>query len=246
MTTLADISCYVQGYRFADEPGFYDAANKRFLDLAGYGAAGDVTVTLGSPVFETVGVHRAAKLNNTWHGVFNCPIPWQGSVLAVIKPSYTVGATVSRFPLLFGDFAAPTSNGVLILTGTSGERRVGFNTGAVQIGQVLKRTDDNTVVVAFSTDQLTRSGYMTRDGITVTPTSGPASTLNGNAIAMGSGQYGVRLGNMSGVAGDLTEVTGLTCHLFELHFFSENVLIGPDLSVMAAAMAELKTKYSAN
>lgn len=237
---------YIMGHRFSDDSADYNSGTKRFLDKAGYGSKADLRVTVGDPVFETVNGQRGARLNNTWHGLFASPVPWQGSAIFVVKPWMVGGTTVTRYPILFGDAVTATANGALQLTHTSGQRRLVWTTASAQLVNTLQRTDDNAVVVAYSISQEARAGYRSSDGVTVSTQAGPASTTNGNAIAIGSARFGARFGNLNAVAGDTTEETVLTCTFFEQHFFSENILTGDNLALTAAFMAELKTQYGAS
>jgi hypothetical protein len=237
---------YIMGHRFSDDPADYNSGTKRFLDKAGYGARADLRVTVGDPVFETVNGQRAVRLNNQCHGVFASPIPWQGSAIFVLKPWMVGGATTTRYPILFGDAVTASSNGHLSVVFASGARRAGLATPSAQLSGTLQRNDDNAVVVAYSISQEARTMYRSSDGITVTPTVGPASLLNGNAIALGSAQFGARWGNLNAVAGDTTLETVLTVSMMEQHYFSENILVGGNLALTAAFIAELKTQYGAS
>jgi hypothetical protein len=236
---------YIMGHRFSDDPADYNSGTKRFLDKAGYGARADLRVTVGDPVFETVNGQRAARLDNTWHGLFPSPVPWQGSAIFVLKPNYVSGATVVKYPILFGDLAAP-SNGQLQVTYASGQRRYVWQTGSAALVNQINRNDDNAVVVAYAISQETRLGYRSTDGGTVSTATASASSVNGNAPAMSSAQFGARFGNISGVAGNTTAATDMTVSMMEQHYFSENILIGDNLALTAAFIAELKTQYGAS
>lgn len=236
---------YIMGHRFSDNAADYDSTNLRFYDKAGYGPRADLRVTVGTPIFETVNGQRAVRLDNSWHGLFASPVPWQGSVIFVLKPNYVSGSTVVKYPILFGDLAA-SSNGQLQVTYASGQRRYVWQTANAALVNQINRNDDNAVVVAFSISQETRLGYRSADGVTVSTATCAASTTNGNAPAMSSAQYGARFGNISGVAGNTTAATDLTISMMEQHYFSENILVGDNLALTAAFMAELKTQYGAS
>jgi hypothetical protein len=237
---------YIMGHRFSDDSAHYNSGTKRFLDKAGYGPKADLRVTVGDPVFETVNSQRGARLNNTWHGLFASPVPWQGSAIFVLKPWMVGSATTTKHPILFGDAATASANGQLQVTFTSSQRRMVWVTPSAQLSNTLTRNDDNAVVVAFSISQETRLGYRSSDGLTVSTVAAPASTVNGLAPAMSSAVYGARFGNLSAVAGSTTEETVLTCTFFEQHYFSENILVGDNLTLTAAFIAELKTQYGAS
>jgi hypothetical protein len=237
---------YIMGHRFSDDPAFYDSGSKRFKGLAGYGAREDLRVTVGNPIFETINGQRSVKMDNTCHGEFHSPIPWQGSMILVIKPIYASGATLTRYPILFGDAVTASSNGSVSVVHASGSRRVGVQTASAQLQGVLARNDNNVVVVAFSHSQETRLQYKSADGVTVTTSAAAASAVNGNSVALGSAQNGARWGNLSGTAGDTTPLSDVFCNVMEQHFFSENILAGSNLALTAAVMAELKTQYGAS
>lgn len=247
MTYPFEIPSYVQGYRFSDESDvFYDAATKTFKDQAGYGSRADLVITAGSPVFDTVGGKRCVRLDNTFHGLFPTPIPWMGSVVAVIKPEYVSGATLTRHPLLFGNSTSAAANGALQITHASGQRRVVLSTPNSSLTCTQTRTDNNLVVVGFATDQETRKGYATNDGATITETTAPASTTNGNAVALGwqtqGIDYGARFGDMDNLPANLTALTDFYCEMFELHFFADNIWTKQPAKA-AELIASLRAKY---
>lgn len=234
---------YVQGHRLSDESElFYDATNKRFKDLAGYGDRNDLVINVGTPVFETVDGNRCVKLNNTFHGIMPCPIPWMGSVVAVIKPMYVSGGTLLRYPMLMGDAVSASSNGQFQVLHFGGSRRVALVSPSASLAATKERADNNLVVVAFAFDQSTRKGYSTSDGITVTETTASASTTNGLAPAVSTGLNGIRFGNMNGVAGDTTEITDVFAYMYEYHFYSGNILT-ENLAETKGFMDTLKAKY---
>lgn len=243
MSYAFNIPGYVQGHRFLDDAIYYDAASKRFKDLAGFDHLGNgLTITAGSPVFETVGSNRGIRLNNTFHGSFRSAIPWMGSVVLAIKPTYVSGSTITRYPLLFGDAVTASSNGAIQVSHFSSQRTVRLSIAGAVLQSSQTRNDNNLVVVAFSTDQETRKSYGTSDGITVTEATAPASTTNGNAVGLSAGLSGVRFGNMNAVAGDLTEVTDFYCGIYEQHFFSTNIVLN-HLAETKAFIDTLKKRY---
>jgi hypothetical protein len=242
----SSIPGYIMGHRFSDDAAHYNSTTKRFLDKAGYGAKADLRVTVGDPTFATVNSQRAVLMDNTCHGNFHSPIAWQGSAVFVLKPNYVSGATLTRYPIQFGDFASAASNGKLIVLHSSGQRIVRLGSPSDQLTGSLQRADNNAVVVAFAISQETRLMYRSIDGVTVSTSTATASTVNGNAVALGSAQYGSRWGNMSGTAGDTTPITDMNCYFMEQHFFSENILTGSNLALTAAFIAELKAQYGAS
>ena len=247
---ISDIPGYIMGHRFSDDPADYDSVNKRWYDKAGYGALGShCEVVLGDPAGKFANVpaannRRGVLMDNTWHAKMRCPIPWQGSVLMVCRPQNISGATTrGRFIALFGNAATATSNGNLQLIYVSTERRIQLSTPSAQVQRQLSRTDDAVRFVAFSIDQSDRKMRATTDGITVTEATAPASTTNGNAVALQAANEGVRVGNLTALAGDLTEQADLNLYLFEWHFFKGNILTGPALAQVAAEIAALRTHY---
>lgn len=238
-----EIPGYVQGHRFSSAKEFYDPVSKRFKDLAGYDHLGNgLTINLGDPIFETINGQVGLKLNNSFHGFFRSAIPWMGMMLAVLKPTFLSGSTLTRYLHLYGDAITPSSNGNLKIIHSSGARIVRLSTSGDVLQVSASRNDNNTVVVACAFDQQTRKGYVTTDGITVTEVAGPVSALNGNSIGLGAGLAGARFGNLTGTAGDQTPLTDLFCYAFEQHFYKGNPLI-TDLATVKSAIDRLKVKY---
>lgn len=237
---------YLSGHRFSDAPAHYDPVAKRFRNLSAYGARGDLQITVGNPIFETFNGQRCTRLDNTCHGVLPSPIPWEGSVVLVLKPWMVGTATTTRYPLLFGDATTAVSNGGVQVVYAGGGRRVGLATPSAQLTHNLSRNDDNCVAVAFAISQETRLGYRSTDGVTVSAAVASASATTGNACALGSGLEGVRFGNTKGLVGDSTVDTVLTVSMMEQHFFSENILAPANLAATAAFLAELKAQYGAS
>nr|WP_319388202.1 hypothetical protein [uncultured Cohaesibacter sp.] len=243
MTYAYDIDSYVQGYKFDDtDINAYDAVNKRFLDLAGYGSNADIEIHTGDPIFEIEDGHRGVKLNNTFHGRFANPIAWQGSVIIVAKIDALSSATMSRYPVLFGDFASNSTNGQIFAMHFSGERRLNLSTPSVQINCQTSLTTDQIRVAGFGTDQSRRKGYATLDGSTVTQTSAAVSELNGNAVAVSSAKYGARFGETKGISGDVSEDVDMAIWFYEMHFFSDNIWLDHADQALAM-MTTLNEKY---
>jgi hypothetical protein len=241
MTSPSAVPSYVQGYRFSDaSTDFYDAG--RFKDQAGYGAAADAVVVAGTPVFATVGGHRCVKMDNTWHGGFPMPCPWQGAIVLVAKPEYVSGATLTRYCFIFGDFTTASANGNLNAQHFSGQRRFALATPSAVLNPILSRSNNDLVVVGFGHDQETRKLYSTIDGVSIAETSAASGTTSGNSVALSSAQVGVRFGDLNNSASDLTELTDMYLHLFEVHFFSENIWRRYPAEA-ASMMAAIRTQY---
>lgn len=245
MIAARHVPSYVQGYRFSDDPYFYDADRKAFKDLAGYGPRTDLTINIGDPIFEVSGGHRSLKLNNTFHGQAHMPIPWHGSVVIVCKPTYLSGGTVGNYPLLFGDALLASSNGALTLGHFSDLRRLSVTSGGISAEITDAMNNDNMRVVGFALDQETRRAYSSRDGITVSEGAEVTdAAISGVKCDYGASRYGFRFGNLTGTAGDTTEVTNLFMHIHELHFFADNIWTKHQAEA-AAMMGSLNRLYGA-
>lgn len=245
MIFARNVTSYVQGYRFSDDPYFYDATRQSFRDMAGYGERAELVINLGSPIFETVDGHRCLKLDNTFHGWGPMPVPWHGSFVAVCKPNYVSGGTVAAYPVLFGDVAA-VANGSFRLIHFSGSLRLMLTsggTGAIEMTDTMP--NNNIRVVGYAMDQETRRGYLTRDGVTTT--EGPEITADAHSgirCDFGSAQVGFRFGNLSATPEDTTPSTDMFLYMHEMHFFSENIWTKYPAEA-AQMMAGLNAKYGA-
>jgi hypothetical protein len=243
-TASADVA-YIQGYRFASDPAFYDSGNQRFIDQAGYGVDAGLNMNVGVPVFETVNTKECLRLDNTEQGQFACPIPWEGSLVMVIKPDYISGGTISRWICLFGDAVSASSNRRLSIAHNSSTRNVTFNTvggGNISLG----RADNNVVAIALGSLQNPREVKGSKDGITVT-TSSSGSATSGIACQFGAALSGVRFGNLSGTAGDTTDLSAtMFCRIMRLDFFSRDIFVPAVLPKLQTYLNELKTEFGAS
>ena len=243
MAYAFEIPGYMQGYIFSDSSeDYYDATSKTFHDQAGYGDKAGLTIHTGSTVFDTLDSRRGVKLDNTFHGSFKMPIPWQGSVVAVMRPESLVSGTLNRYPLIFGDASSNSSNGKLQLSHFSGQRRLTWGTPNGSLSAVDSQADDLMRVFSASTDQLTRKSYVTNDGSTVTEATAPTSTTNGNAVAVESAITGARFGEIKGISGNVTLETDLVVRMYEMHFFAGNIWTN-HATKAAAFMTSLRAKY---
>lgn len=239
-----DIPSYIQGYRFDDtDPLAYDEAGKRFLDQAGYGAMADLVIGNGAPVFGEVDGHRGLRLDNTFHGACPMPIPWQGAAIIVAKIELLTTGTLKKYPMIFGDNGTVTSNGNLFAQHFSGTRSLSMATTGAQLTAATALNSDALRVAGYAFDQETRKAHATLDGVTVTEVQAPASSTNGNAVALSSAQTGLRFGQLKGVAGDYSVETGMIVWMFEAHFFAENIWL-TNAQTAADLMASLRDKYS--
>lgn len=235
---------YVQGYRFSDAGGFYDAAQKRFLDQAGYGALNDLTIDTGTPVFQTVGAARGMVLDNTVQGSFLPATPWQGTLIVAWKPVMTANGTL--YPFLFGGAASAPSNGTLRIVRSTATLYYHRLTTAGGLTVTLSRSSETAVVAAFTTSQSAAAGYATEDGVTITTVAG-TQDLHGNRYAIGHHtgpnlhSHRARFGNLSGVIGDVA-ATANSCILFEFHAIQGNPFADARAAEAQAFLAALRAR----
>lgn len=251
MATYAwDIPSYRQGHRFSQTSEFYDAANTRFLDRAGYTRFGNnhCGVAVGTPAFSNHGANsrEGLLLDNSCQMQFLPAIPWQGTMLIVFKPTL-VSAAVSIYPWLFGESGTSSSNGHLLLNRASAVNSIQCRTPAAVLSRsITGLTSGNITIAAFSISQVDRKIYSTQDGVTITATSAAAGTTSGEAVAIGGFRNSVitnrfcRLGANanSGSAANATDYL----HLFEQHFWKGDVL-NNSATKLQAFIASLKTYY---
>lgn len=252
MTHPFQVPGYVQGFRFSDDPDFYDSATKTFIDQSAYGAlhtSNNLAITTGTPAFVTdASGQRGMTLNNTVQGEFFPAIPWEGSVILAVRPHISGTGTQTTYPLLFGSASLAPSNGSFQCEFSSGSMRYKWRTpGGGNLSQIDEGDETKLVCLGYATDQNTRKGYRTVDGVTITETAAVASSVHGNALAIGAHSSTVpngaktRFGNLSGVIGD-TVATALSLTFFEMHFFAGNIwLASPDEA--EACMTALRSKY---
>jgi len=244
MIPARDVPSYVQGYRFSDEPYFYDADRQAFRDMAGYGDRAELLIDVGSPIFETIDGHRCLKLDNTFHGGGIMPIPWHGSLVTVCKPMYSgAGTTVSVYPLLFGDATLLSSNGAVLVQHFGGARRLYFTSPSFALNQVDAQNNNGLRVTGFALDQETRRAYSTKDGVTISTSSPLATnTHSGSSVGPSASSRGFRFGNLDGNPESTTPPAELYLYMHELHFFSENIWTKYP-NEAAQMMASLRAQY---
>lgn len=242
MTFAFEVPGYLQGHRFCDHEDFYDSSEKRFKDLAGFDDFGNgLSIHTGSPKFEDVGGIRGILLDNTYHGSFRHSIAWQGTSIFVLKPKLNVSETAATYPLLFNDGQVNIGSHLQLLY-FSGDRRLTWKAGGGGIAPSLTFSNDNVVVVGFSANQKVRSLSSTSDGDTINSSTHNSNPDSGNELSMLSALSGCRFGNLSGVAGDTTEVTSLQAYFFEQHFFAGDIF--EDHPIVAKSFIDsLKSKY---
>lgn len=250
--SISSIPGYVQGFRFSDDSQYWDSANSRFIDQAGYGDFNGLTITAGTPSFTGSGATRGLTLDNTVQGKFLPACPWQGACIMVAQPVSYDGTTKTLMPVIFGVASSVSSNAYLRVTHASGTFIHGWTTTSslIAAGNAYTGAGNNGVKVgAFAISQETRKGYYTKDGVTVSETAAVAAAnpwvgMSGKDTARSDGQW-ARFGNISGTLGDTAILS--TAHrltIYELHFFKGNPLI-TDAATVAAEIAALKTQYGA-
>lgn len=244
MTNAFDIPNYIQGHIFKNQAAYYDATKKEFIDQAGYGDAANIKTIAGTPKFETANGNEGLLLDNTYHGSTPSPIPWQGSMIVVVKPNLTVaGSTLSRYLLHFGDNPNVGLRPSLSFQSFGDQRRLILKSYYAKTALTYTRTDNDLIVIAFALDQKTRKGYFTIDGVNVTEVvvASPSPT-HGNDYALQSGVDGAVFGNLSGTKGDTAAMSDFNAHMYEQHFYASNI-ITDNLSDTKKLIDELKEKY---
>lgn len=253
-----DVPGYLMGHRFTQDKRYYDSTNKRFYDLSGYSRfKGYCETTVGTPAFSNHGTYsrEGVLLDRTCQMKFINPVPWEGTMIYVAKPTIAADLTALRL-WIFGDAVTVTNNGLVSLHSTAVANQIlgTSNTPAVSASApILTINSANTtiLVLAFAWDQETRKVYSTSDAITVNESAAAAGTTHGNDISMGwNGNYGltgsvgsryVRLGDNVGDGTSAADATHYA-HLFEQHFFKGNVLRN-NLAQVKEFFDSLKTYY---
>jgi hypothetical protein len=243
--TPNDIPGYLQGFRFSDDPQFYDSTAKHFYDLAGYDARGNgCDVLLGTPTFSTRNSKRAIALDNTCHLAFLSTIPWQGATLFIYDVE-VLTATFTTYLVLTGATGSLSAKTFLRLqrgSGTLKHRWAGL--GGTLFTEV---TTPGPLALGAATSQTSRTAFLTTDGVSVSETAPVAGTNGSNASffvtsSFDDASFRSVIGNLSGTPGDTTAVTSCKVHLWEAHFFKGNPYVD-NASAMAALIAAKKTEY---
>jgi hypothetical protein len=242
---ISDIPGYRQHFKFSDaSTDFYDAGV--FKDQSAFGS--DLTIDAGTPGFVTVGSGRGMTLDNTCQGRFLPCNPWEGWVIAVMKPN--MGSNGTIYPVILGQAVSIASNGsIRIVRGGATNYQHRLATPSAGVTNSCAYTDNGVKVCAFSLSQETRIGYSTPDGVTVTAGSAVADGGNGNALAWGwangpdtLGQT-ARFGNIVGTVGSVTVSTN-TMVMCELILGVGNPLVGDGLAIVETEMAALAAEYT--
>ncbi|QOD13539.1 hypothetical protein IEE84_04465 [Psychrobacter sp. 28M-43] len=244
MTNAFDIPNYIQGHIFKNQASYYDAAKKEFIDQAGYGDANNLKITTGTPNFQVVSNNEGLLLDNTYHGKHVSTMPWQGSMVVVLKPNYTSGGTLVRYLTYIGNNANAGVRAGLQTVSVGGNRRVVLQTGSGVVKNTYEQTGDGLVVIVYALDQKTRKCYMTVNGVNVFETYASSSNpTSGNEVALSSGVEGAIFGNINGVIGDTTAITDFNVYMFEQHFYAGNI-ITENLADTKKLIESLKAKYA--
>jgi hypothetical protein len=257
MTRFAwDVPGYVQGHRFSDGARYWDEATGRFRDLAGYDHIGNyVELVGGTPAFSTHGANERTGLllDNATTFKFHTAVPWEGSMLFVVKPT-TPSASVTQYPWLFGNAPSETSNGNIRLAKSGGVTSLSALTPSVLIvNTVTPLTSGDIGVAAFSFNQSDRYARSTKDGVTITEL-GPEAGANGNPVAIGAVSSPGVIADIGGIShdyvrmgdnvgdGSLTPNATDYLHVFEQHFWKGDVILDyPD--ELAGFIADLEEFY---
>jgi hypothetical protein len=236
MKTCYDVPGFLAGYRFQNDPRYYDADNNRFLDLSGYGLHCEKTA--GTVAFSTHGANsrEGILLNNSNQWRIENPNPWELTFLAIMKGHVESGSFVMR-PMLLGDATTASSNGQFLVNANAGATALTSNAAtpaAAQNTTLLNHTEEAIFTTCHGFDQESRKAYSTADAVTVNESAAATATVNGNASAPGwNGNIGlagsensryIRIGNNSGTIGDTAANATNYLYLFALFFFKGNTL----------------------
>lgn len=244
MTQPFDIESYVQGYRFSDDPMYYDSSTQTFKDLAGYGESAGLKIPVGTPTFDTVDGFRVVNFDNTFYGNFEVPNSWHGSMVLVMRPEFSSSGTQTLYPILFGDnVSTPTQNGSIRFVHFSGNitARYAGPSGTIQGSEAVAA--GSAYVFGGAHDQQTRKAYSTLDGITINESSAVSGTTHGNSCYMPTGESGARIGDLNGDPSDQTDNTSVFyMRAFEMHLFQGNIWTEYPTKALALVNT-LKDKY---
>lgn len=259
MTTYAwDVPGWIAGHRFTDDSHFYDAANSRFLDMAGYtryknnAMIKSAATPSGTPTFAALGTsnRRGMLLDQSCQWTLNNPIPWQGTMLIVFRPTFA-SANVTLTVWRFGNTATLSGNArVSLIRASSILTARSFGPAGTLSTTSLALVSGNIYVFAFAWNQEDRILRQTRDGTTIIASAADPGTTNGNAPAPGFS--GASPPNIDGrfifigdnLFGTTTPNATDYIHLFEQHFWKGDV-IRDQPTKLAAFMTARRTYYAA-
>lgn len=245
MTNAFDLPNYIQGHIFKNQTAYYDATKKEFIDQAGYGDTNNLKITTGVPRFEVMNNNEGLLLDNTYHGKHVSTMPWQGSVVLVLKPNYTSGGTLVRYLTHIGSNPNAGVRAGLQLVSVGGNRRVVLQTGSGAVKNTYEQTGDGLVVIVYALDQKTRKCYMTVNGVNIVEAvASSTNPITGNEVALTSGIDGAIFGNINGIIGNTTAVNDFNAYMFEQHFYAGNI-INDNLADTKKLIESLQAKYAA-
>lgn len=242
MTVPSDIVGYLQGFRFSDDPTYYNAGH--FYDVAGYDArGGGCNVLLGTPTFSTRNSKRAIALDNTCHLEFLPAIPWEGASLLI----YDVEVLNANFTAYVVRTGGGSTSQLAYLRVQNASNVLKHRWASLSNGLIPEVTASGSIALGAASSQASRTAFITTDGVTVSEV-GPVAGTNGTLVslfttaAINDSGYKSVIGNLSGVSGSTTLLTGCKVHLWEAHFFKGNPYVD-QASAMAALIADKKTEY---
>lgn len=244
MVSPSDIPGYAQGFRFSDDPAFYSSGENRFYDLAGYDAIGNgMTFDVGVPNFATVNGDRSILLDNTTRGRFYQANPWHGSLIVALKPA--MPADGFAYPICYSG-RLRDSGGALRLRRTATDNRLRYMASNSHFIEVTAARDV-PIIAAFAADQSSRRYYsLVAGGSLVVGAEITTDTYSGVQFATGrAGQDAAStmasLGSMNGDPASTTAFGG--CYIWEMHTFSENVLIA-NPGAVASLLIAMAARYT--
>lgn len=243
MTTPSDVDGYLQGFRFSDDPAYYDG-DGHFYDLAGYDSrGGGCDVFLGTPAFSTRNSQRAITLDNTCHLEFLTAIPWEGASLLIYDVE-VLNANFTAYAICTGSGSTSQFAFLRIQNASSVLKH---RWASLSNGLIPEVTASGPIVLGGASSQASRTAFITTDGVTVSE-AGPVAGTNGTLVsffttaAINDLGYKSVIGNLNGTAGSTTTFTGCRVHLWEAHFFKGNPYVD-QASTMASLIADKKTEY---
>lgn len=232
---------YVQGHKFSNESDiFYNVDNAEFKNLSPYTKFNyNVETTIGSPIFESFGNHIGIKLDRSWQGRFIPAIPWGGTAIFTVRMErITLGPTFGCYPIIFGDAANESSNAILFSSFAGNEERLIMSAPSAK-GSQYSDIGGEIKTIAWSFDNITGKSYM-YDGNTVTEVVVDTSVFGALSLSV-SGFY-ARIGDLIG-DGTSTPVTDYNIHLFEQHYFNDNLILN-DLDNLKKMVNSMNDYYN--
>jgi hypothetical protein len=245
----------IQRNIFSDVPYLgkdaYDTANTEFVDYAGFDhwrtdnfIGPRLKVSTGTPTFVDVGTkgRRALRLNQTCHlqGLLSNNIHVGFYMLHVP----TFGASITNYPIWFGNFGTSTSQGNLQLFSGSGNERLRLR--STNAGTVSATTNADIVSGAvscsvFAMDQDQKLATSTFDGSTVNNGSVVSDDNHAMELMHNSDQtdgFYFRMGDLDGGGGVVADASNYI-DIIEFGVFLNNP-INDNLTGIADMITTLK------